>query len=261
MPITLGYIFLFIERKLKFFPLIFKISKNRSTSSDFIHHMKKSTILIGCLLSTTCLTKADTPINLFLLSRHNVKVSALQEFAYKSPEIFKHAQTFLNSLPQNTYIISDFIKLWASLENAWRQNLSLENYCTQHHLKFSSEWETFTTKMLLNAHPKTSTDMFEEFEDASEIWTQPLQAPRLSLCGTTFAYLPSNYYLNESYGQRCLWELLDCIYCSLKFGLNIKCVFDIFNLRVEKINDLNYTDYEIHLLALHKNASKPINRL
>lgn len=141
--------------------------------------MKKLLTFIGCLFVGIQL-KANHQLNLILLRGSSVENAKLLESVHQQPKIFAHGLDFIESLPQDTYLSSDFVKLWASLEKALTNNLPLQNYCQNKHLKFPRNWEKIVEKILLtpdnyNSYEDTVTTFNDTFDaSVSTQWTKQL---------------------------------------------------------------------------------------
>ena len=159
--------------------------------------MKKLLTLIGCLFVGMQL-KANPQLNLILLRGFSVKNETLLNFVHQQPEIFEHGLNFIESIPEDAYLSSDFIKLWVSLEKALKDSQSLQSYCKSNHLNFSKNWEKLVTKILLTPNGynpyENAIISLDATTEASVIneWTKPLSLPYQNICGVLFPYLPVN---------------------------------------------------------------------
>lgn len=215
--------------------------------------MKIFSILIS--LSIFCINIYAGHLDLLLLSGHSIQKRNLMPILATHPKLLKDCRYFLEVLPDDSAIQANFLKLWHQIEK--EINLTANNFCIAHHLKFSSQWPNDIEQLLLV--PQTEEPSLLNFEENLQQpnisdWLQNLRMYRYAPCGHLFSFLQRNAFLGTSEEQRCVWELLDCIYLAQKNNLNLKSALHLFEIRFRKSQENNLFSYAILIKALHKNC-------
>ena len=192
-------------------------------------------------------------LDLLLLSGHSIQKRNLMPILATHPNLLKGCRYFLKALPDNSSIQANFLKLWHQIEK--EINLTANEFCIIHHLNFSSQWSKDIMQLLLN--PQVEEPSFLTFEENLQQqninnWLQKLHMYCYAPCGHLFSFLQRNVFLGISEEQRCVWELLDCIYLAQKNNLNLNSVLHLFEIRFKKSQGNNIFSYAIFLKALHK---------
>lgn len=86
-------------------------------------------------------------LDLLLLSGHSIQKKNLMPILATHPNLLKDCRYFLKTLPDDSSIQANFLKLWHQIEK--EIDLTANDFCIVHHLNFSARCSKDIVQLLL----------------------------------------------------------------------------------------------------------------